>query len=170
MYQHKDWVQFRSLRAHQLIMKVCIIILKQVRVVSLARSGERKHHREQTDGVFSCWIRLKGFHQQHVLPSSHSAAYLTQMLTNFFFTVMVDYWISLFRVQQSQSVKKFSSFVPQSRKEVLDTEVLCCSRILQSRHIQMGNLTTRPRCCSLVHFLLKVWGAVSLTNKNRRHQ
>lgn len=57
----------------------------------IRKNWRQEEQREKTDGVFSCWIRLNLFHQQHVLPSTHSAAYLTQMLTKLIFAVMVDY-------------------------------------------------------------------------------
>lgn len=48
--------------------------------------------------------------QQHFLPSTHSAAYLTQMLTNLFSTVMADYRTSLSLLQQSDAAREFSFF------------------------------------------------------------
>lgn len=49
---------------------------------------------------------MSAFHQQHVVPSAHSASYPTQMLTNLFSTVMDDYWISLFLLQKSVTVSE----------------------------------------------------------------
>lgn len=82
---------------------------------------ERGKTGEQTDGVFSCRIRLKPFYQQHFLPSSHSAAYLTQMLTKLFFTVMDDYRISLFLMQRSDEESLL--FLQVEKSEVLAAEL-----------------------------------------------
>lgn len=90
----------------------------------MRRSEEKKKkHREQTDGVFSCWIGTKPLHQQHFLSSTHSAAYLTQTLTNLFFTALADNWISLFLLRKSDSMKGSSSSSPQKLSEVLSAKL-----------------------------------------------